>query len=350
MGADQGEHERPHRNRCACGGDECDGWEPIGGNFTGTFEGNGYAIYNLYINYSASADRLFAGLFGVSERGSKIRNLGLTGEHMLVKGENTSSSSGPEISVGSLVGLVQSGSAIRNCYATGNVKSTCPDVANAGGLAGSNFGGLIENCYATGNATASGVSTSNLRSGGLVGRASPPNIKNCYATGSATSSGTGSPTLHSGGLIGHSDPGTIENSYRLSTATITGGTPNSLGTAASDTQLKALTAASSSWSSLDWYFGTNAQLPALQAFMFWRARKQVRGELLRGQPTAQASLLVYAFVQLHFGGREEFYFDRGGGACGSDEAGLCAYEHLGGAFGLGHGGRFGFGRRGDDHL
>ena len=54
-----------------------EGFEPIGthGNrFTGTFDGPGYKITNLYINRPSAN---YVGLFGRTDSGSEIKNVGL---------------------------------------------------------------------------------------------------------------------------------------------------------------------------------------------------------------------------------------------------------------------------------
>ena len=116
------------------------GWTPIGDNttrFTGTFDGGGFTISNLYIN---SDSEFNVGLFGVTNTGSEVRNLGLL--EVYIKGNND---------IGGLVGRNKGGT-IQNCYATGTVTGTGGGI---GGLVGGNEGGTIQNCYATGTATGS---------------------------------------------------------------------------------------------------------------------------------------------------------------------------------------------------
>ncbi|GAG17392.1 unnamed protein product, partial [marine sediment metagenome] len=53
-----------------------DGFDPIGGvdsAFTGTFDGNGYVIENLYIR----SDNSYVGLFGATGSGAIIEDVGL---------------------------------------------------------------------------------------------------------------------------------------------------------------------------------------------------------------------------------------------------------------------------------
>ena len=52
-------------------------WEPIGNDstkFTGIFDGNGHVIKNMTIN---RPDTNYVGLFGYTDSGSEIKNIGL---------------------------------------------------------------------------------------------------------------------------------------------------------------------------------------------------------------------------------------------------------------------------------
>jgi len=202
------------------------GFMPIGTSsspFTGTFDGNGYKITNLYINRS-STDHV--GLFGYIDSGREITNVSL--EEVDVSGSRY---------VGGLVGVFDSmmGGEITNCYSTGNVNGS----SEVGGLVGYSVAGTITNCYSTGSVTGSS------KVGGLVGYSPDGTITNCYSTGSVTGPSevgglvglfycdmgvgtitncysTGSVTGYTqvGGLVGDSTAGTITNCY--STGNVTG--------------------------------------------------------------------------------------------------------------------------------
>ena len=122
------------------------GFAPIGGSyatpFTGTLDGQGYGVTDLYIN---RPDENYAGLFGYVSAGGTVTNCYATGA---VTGE---------VSVGGLVGVNYG--TVTNCYATGAVTG---DV-RVGGLVGYNVGGTVTNCYAT------GAVAGNTEVGGLVG-------------------------------------------------------------------------------------------------------------------------------------------------------------------------------------
>ena len=61
--------------------DTCTGWKPVGDNtnaFTGSLEGAGYTISNLYINISTTIGTTRVGLFGQIGRAGVVKNVGLT--------------------------------------------------------------------------------------------------------------------------------------------------------------------------------------------------------------------------------------------------------------------------------
>jgi PGF-pre-PGF domain-containing protein len=200
-------------NDIDCSGFDYDGdgkgFMPIGNSssqFTGTFDGKGYKITNLYINRSSTN---YVGLFGRIDSVSEIKDVGL--EEVDVNGSSY---------VGGLVGL-NSFRTITNCYSTGSVtgsgssyvgglvgyndgtitnsSSYCSVTGSGssyvGGLVGNNYFGTITNSFSTGGVTGS----SNI--GGLVGynadMMSNGVITNCYSTGSVSGSS------NIGGLVGY---------------------------------------------------------------------------------------------------------------------------------------------------
>ena len=141
------------------------GFVPIGSAgtpFTGTFDGNGFVIRNLYVQTTAEA-----GLFGSIE-GATLRNLGVV-ERLIIG-----------LNAGGIVGIGDG--TITHCYSTGTVRSQ-GDGSAAGGIIGSSNGVLILTyCYATGDIRG-------FRSGGLIGseRGSMLTIEDCYTTGRVAS-------------------------------------------------------------------------------------------------------------------------------------------------------------------
>ena len=219
-------------------------WTPIinGGSYC--FDGNGYAISNLYINAPESS---YVGLFGcLSGGGVTIKNLGL--EDVYVSGRDF---------VGGLIGGGDSFTA-ENCYVTGHVigNNTVGGLVGQGGYTTifgcyseatvngnstvGGFGGLIdtdskiEQCYSASNVTgtqnvggllgqlymnaemydsyAMGNVTGGDNTGGLVGISSDNgHFEHVYASGTVSSS-----SASAGGLIGFSDMNTyVYDAYVL---------------------------------------------------------------------------------------------------------------------------------------
>jgi len=95
--------------------------------FTGVFDGNGHIISHLTI-----VGKSYLGLFGISESGSKVKDLGVADVNIIGSGG----------SVGGLA-AVSSGD-VTGCYSTGAVSGE----GSVGGLVGGNSGS-IANCYST---------------------------------------------------------------------------------------------------------------------------------------------------------------------------------------------------------
>jgi hypothetical protein len=164
-------------------------WAAIGNSstaFQGTFDGGGYVISGVYINFTGGDNYQAQGLFG--QVYGTIKNLGV--KAFYIKGRKH---------VGGLVGYSNYGT-ISSSYATGNVVGE----GYVGGLVGQNGGGTISNSYATGNVVGEEYV------GGLAGY-NYGTISNSYATGNVV--GTGDYYYcYVGGLVGYND-GTIANSY-----------------------------------------------------------------------------------------------------------------------------------------
>jgi filamentous hemagglutinin family protein len=154
------------------------GFTPLGydssNKFTGTFDGLGHTISDLVINRPTT---YYVGLFGITDTGSVIQNVGLVGGSM----------SG-HYYVGGLVGLNYGD--ITNAYATGDVSGTI----NIGGLVGSSSSySTIKNSYSSVNVTGTNYV------GGLAGSLFTGSIEKTYAIGEVTSTGSAV-----GALIGYS--------------------------------------------------------------------------------------------------------------------------------------------------
>lgn len=185
------------------------GWIPID-NFSGTLDGQGYTISNLYItNNEGESSR---GFFGVLNTGGPtIKNCNLLGVDITAKDN-----------AGGLIGMLgynASGLTVENCTVTGNIVTE----EAAGGLIGRIYrnangtsGGTIINCHANVD-----VRSEKSRAGGLIAgivishankhKAITMTINDCSASGSVVSQGYVSGSLGvgsygtAGGLIGDLD-------------------------------------------------------------------------------------------------------------------------------------------------
>ncbi|HRZ28699.1 MAG TPA: GLUG motif-containing protein [Spirochaetota bacterium] len=189
------------------------GWPEIGSDgspFTGTLDGNGRVIKNLYINDTSGASR---GLFGCISEGY-VHDLGL--ESIRV--------TGGAVYTGGLAGYVRGASVIEDCSVTGTLGGGSGGTGGAGGLAGqSNFSfgddTVFTRCHAAVTVNGNGNSA-----GGLIGDARNTTMSDCYATGSVN--GQCSCT---GGLVGYLVTSTVTGCHATGTVTGTGWTGGLLG-------------------------------------------------------------------------------------------------------------------------
>lgn len=163
--------------------------------FTGVFDGNYRKITNLTIDGGTND---YIGLFGKTDDGSVLKNLGLENFDVNALADSRYA--------GSLVGW-NSGS-ITNCWSTGSV-SGC---ILASGLVGVNDGlygnGIITDCWSAGTVNGRGA-------GGLVGcNFQYAVMSNCYSTADVN----GNEDV--GGLIGYNEYGIVERCF--STGAING--------------------------------------------------------------------------------------------------------------------------------
>ncbi len=194
-----------------------EGFLPIANNsqrFTGTYNGDGYQISNLYID---RPDQRYIGLFGFTAAAT-IDDVHLT--NVSIHGQSA---------VGALIGGKRNGD-VGSCSATGTltVEQDTGGNSYAGGLIGRNeaFESISSNiieCFADVDVTATGDFV-----GGLTGnnRAGYPGyeggtilIENCYAQGDVSGD------EKTGGLIGNqdgTDSGTIEVNHCYSSGAVTG--------------------------------------------------------------------------------------------------------------------------------
>jgi The GLUG motif len=175
------------------------GWEPLifyvpggGGSsvvFTGTFDGQGYEIRDLFIN---RPDEDWVGLFGSVDEGGVIKDVGAM--NVTVIGRDT---------VGSLAGGIY-GSTVSNSYSSGSVTGN----DRVGGLAGYANRGIMTGSYFTG-------SVNGYESvGGLVGI----NFYDHTVSGSHFA-GNVAGTWSVGGLVGANCGGTVTDSHASGSVT-----------------------------------------------------------------------------------------------------------------------------------
>ncbi|MBO9608213.1 MAG: S-layer homology domain-containing protein [Paenibacillaceae bacterium] len=165
------------------------GWKPIGDDahpFTGTFDGNGHVITNLFID---RADEDYIGLFGVAS--GAIQSIGL--HRVEITGQSN---------VGGLVGELRDGGSIAKAYTTGTVTATGP---RAGGLTGKSEADVTE-AYSAADVIGLNGSDS---IGGLIGETINASVTDSYAAGNVTSSASSGV----GGLIGASTGTAVTDSF-----------------------------------------------------------------------------------------------------------------------------------------
>lgn len=214
-------------------------WKPIR-SFAGAFDGKGYEITGLNVNYtgddfnskpagmfekldstgkilslavsgSVKADgkiNYVGGIVGTTESGSEIR---FCRSNIAVK-VNAATSTTNGMAYGGVAGRVQG--AISNCLNEGtitvdNIKKKC----YIGGVAG-HVGSAADLCWNTGSVTASSTANKNIYTGGIVGSGE---ATNCYNNGSVTgATGKKKNKYVRGGISGN---GNVTNSYNLGDVT-----------------------------------------------------------------------------------------------------------------------------------
>jgi len=205
------------------------GWQPIGSSddpFTGTFDGRGYEIGDMFIN---RPDETVIGLFAAVDAGGVIQNIkvvnaDVTGDWAVggLIGENwgyvRDSYSGGTVTGADCVGGLVGGNAggVSNSYSAASVTGHW----DVGGLVGCsdsrgsvsssysvNLAGTVARSYSTGSVTGADYV------GGLVGD-NQGSVSNSYSTGSVTGE------WYVGGLVGDNDStGSVSNSYSIASVT-----------------------------------------------------------------------------------------------------------------------------------
>ena len=196
-------------------------WVPIAneGVFTGTFDGNGKTLTNLYINNTGTLKGI--GLIAASS--GEIKNLSINTITLKTTKDNAGSIMGRNIApgliincsvsnvtisesttanfVGGIVGF-NSGSVIATSLLGVNNLSANSEV---GGIVGKNSGAIVANTVSGSNTI-----TANAYSGGIVG---VDGVSNSYIVASVITAGAVSSSSYSGAIIGKSTNTNIITSY-----------------------------------------------------------------------------------------------------------------------------------------
>lgn len=190
-------------------------WTPIGeysiygssikNEFSGTLDGDGHIISNLYIN--AGIMESYQGLVGRLANGT-VKNLTVSGGSVSAQYQ----------SVGGIVAGNMHGT-VENCH---NIGCSVVSVGEfTGGVVGHNRG-ILKDCSNIGAAV-----SGNRYVGGITGASIDVSLKNCYNTGSVAyntntpNTGSSEKGLCIGGIVGVARGGTLQNCYN--TGSVSGG-------------------------------------------------------------------------------------------------------------------------------
>ena len=160
------------------------GWMPIGNEitpFTGSYNGKGHTIDNLFI---ARSDGNWQGFFGYAES-ANIDSIGIANSNIVASDY-----------VGALMGENNS-SLVNCCFSTGTISGQ----EYVGGLIGYNSFSTVKNTYSLNNVSGSDMV------GGLVGRNYSATIVKSYSAGKITG------LTNTGGLVGKKSSSTVDDCF-----------------------------------------------------------------------------------------------------------------------------------------
>ena len=187
--------------------------------YTGTFDGAGYTVQNLYGDYQATGEEsVYGGLFGITNNAT-IKNVTVTGTISAASdGYNAS------VNIGGICGSASS-TTIENCHNQVVLTGGTGRLDSVGGIAGTLYSGSITSCsnkaaitgrYAAGIASSASGSISecwnegtitgeeSYMTGGIVAEANMLSITNCNNVGSVTATGQSTmPYTRVGGICGN---------------------------------------------------------------------------------------------------------------------------------------------------
>ena len=183
-------------------------WKPIP-RFAGAFDGKGYEITGLNVNYTGGDfNSKTAGMFEKLVSPGQILNLAVSGSVQ---------ADGKINYVGGIVGTTESGSEIRFCRSNIAVKVDAANSTTSGMAYGGVTGkvqGAISNCLNEGTITVDNIKNKCYIGGvaGQVGSAADL----CWNTGSVTASSTANKIIYTGGIVGY---GAATNCYNNGSVT-----------------------------------------------------------------------------------------------------------------------------------
>lgn len=196
--------------------DTYEGFEPVG-SLTGSFNGQGFTISNLYINRPTSGA---AGLFTtIKGSGKEVKDLTL--KNVDITAQNA---------VGGLAGYVQY-TTITNVHVSGNIEATGDEngtlvgkpVGGAGGLTGSVHDAAVSDCSSTAVIVHKTDLTAIMCVGGFIGSAyGTATLTDCTAAGSvtATLSISSAFSLMAGGFAGRAGEADYSSCYASGNVTV----------------------------------------------------------------------------------------------------------------------------------
>ena len=189
-------------------------WKPIR-SFAGAFDGKGYEITGLNVNYTGDDfNSKTAGMFEKLDSTGKILSLAVSGS---VKAD------GKINYVGGIVGTTESGSEIRFCRSNIDVEVDATEGLATpllyGGVAGK-VQGAISNCLNEGMITVEKINNDkkNCYIGGVAGQVDSA-ADLCWNTGSVTASGTAKKKIYTGGIVGSGEATNCYNNGSVTGAT-----------------------------------------------------------------------------------------------------------------------------------
>ena len=194
------------------------GFTPIGNYFSGTFDGQGMEIRNLYVNTTNG----YAGLVGYV-RGGTLKNLVVTGTVSSSSNNNRSNKTTSFSYAGGIAGYIFDSKIIK-CYSAENISSSSSNndsygsaESYTGGIAGYISNSSIINCHNTGNISGSSSVISDsqtcyIYAGGIAGYISNSSITNCSnVEGVDGISVSTNRELYAGGIAGYISNSSINN-------------------------------------------------------------------------------------------------------------------------------------------